>query len=128
MFDPACLRSAGSWDLLVGKPIETEVSLLEQYSSAHDARHMLKLVQLVEKSHPGSSFRRWLMQREVFAPCNMLVAKKNLFFEWCRYVFLLVFKLAREIELPDDPYQHRALAFLSERLTSWWAWQKANSG
>lgn len=126
-FDPTVLRGAGKWDLLVGKPIRFNVNLLQQYSKAHSRSHIRRLAELVEKQLPGSGFREWLSSRELFAPCNMLVARKDLFFDWCEFIFPFVFKLRGELKLKKNLYQHRAIAFLSERLTSFWAWRQATN-
>lgn len=34
----------------------------------------------------------------------MLVARKDLFFEWCEFVFPLVFQLQKELKLSKNPY------------------------
>lgn len=65
---------------------------------------MRHLVELVEQKFPESGFGRWLRLREFPAPCNMLVARKDLFFDWCEFLFPLVFELRGKLRLSKNSY------------------------
>ena len=54
--------------------------------------------------------------------------KKELFYEYCQFMFPILTKLLSYVALEDDKYQHRAIAFLSERLTSFWFKHKKDDG
>lgn len=56
---------------------------------------------------------------ELYAPCNMFVMKKDIFFKYCELAFPPLLELERKIDLTNrDSYQRRAIAFISERLFS----------
>lgn len=59
----------------------------------------------------------------------MFVMKKELFVEWCEFVFPLLFELKKRICDTDefikrDNYQKRALCFLTERMFNFWYFKK----
>ena len=55
--------------------------------------------------------------------------KKKIFEEYCNFVFPILFDLEQKINLEGrDGYQRRALAFISERLTSLFIYSKKNQG
>ena len=55
--------------------------------------------------------------------------KKELFFEWCKFLFPILFELEKNIDLSErDNYQKRALCFLSERLFNFWCYNKLQNG
>lgn len=59
--------------------------------------------------------------------CNMFVMKKDLFDEYCKFIFPLLVELVHNIKVDNrDSYQKRAICFLGERLTSMWIMNKAH--
>lgn len=61
-----------------------------------------------------------------FAPCNMFVMKRELFEEWCGFIFPVLFELEEAIDLSGrDNYQRRAICFLCERVFGFWCWQRS---
>ncbi len=52
----------------------------------------------------------------VYAPCNMLIAKKSVFDGYCQWLFDILFAFSKEMSIPYDPYQPRVFGFYSERL------------
>ena len=59
--------------------------------------------------------------------------KKDLFEEWCSFIFPLLFRLKTEIcdtyEFKQrDNYQKRALCFLTERMFGYWYYTKTQLG
>ena len=55
--------------------------------------------------------------------------KKKIFEEYCEFIFPIIFDLEQKINLEGrDGYQRRALAFISERLTSLFIYSKKNQG
>jgi len=57
--------------------------------------------------------------------CNMFVMKTELFDEYCNFAFPILDRLDGRINTDGrDNYQKRAMAFLSERLFSFWVFHK----
>ena len=51
---------------------------------------------------------------------NVCVMRKDLFDNYCEWLFRVLFELEKRIELPDDKEQARLFGFLSERLVMVW--------
>ena len=80
---------------------------------------------ILSKEYNKNIVYDFMNQYELFAPCNMFIMKKELFFKYCEFLFNKLFKLEKVVNLDKtDSYQMRALAFLSERLTSFWMLQQ----
>lgn len=52
----------------------------------------------------------------IYAPCNMLIAKRDVFNGYCEWLFNILFTFSKEMSVPYDPYQPRVFGFYSERL------------
>lgn len=82
----------------------------------------------------GEGFRKYLLSSGTnLAPCNMFIMKKELFEEWCSFIFPILFSLEKKICHTEefekrDNYQKRALCFLTERMFGYWYYLKKNSG
>lgn len=48
---------------------------------------------------------------------NMFIFKKDIFFDYCEWIFSILFELFEEIDLTNNTYQDRVFGFISERLT-----------
>ena len=46
----------------------------------------------------------------------MLIARKEVFDDYCKWLFGILFELEREIKISEDSYQARVFGFLSERM------------
>ena len=66
-------------------------------------------------------FDKWKNLNFLVAPCNMFIMKKSLFNKYCEYIFPILLDLVDKIDLSNvDGYQYRQLAFIAERITSYW--------
>lgn len=74
-------------------------------------------------------FCQWKHQKALNAPCQMFLMKKALFNDYMTYAWTLLSSLYSLINLYGrDGYQHRALAFLGERILSFWTFKKMSEG
>ena len=113
-------------DLIVAEPVfsNSGISLAKQYMAYHVIEDMQMCVDTI-REHDfgfGNAFRDYLLTETVnFAPCNMFIMRKQLFFRWCEFVFPIVFDLERRIDpIGRDNYQKRAICFLVERIFGFW--------
>ncbi len=51
-----------------------------------------------------------------YCPCNMLIARKEIFDEMCSWLFPILFTIKERCGIIDDKYQNRYPGFLAERL------------
>lgn len=121
LFNPKDFTDFEKYDILVGKRYKFNNTLLEQYKNVHHEFDINVMIGLLQKYFNKDEILNFMNQTELYAPCNMFIMKKELFFNYCNFIFPILFKLEKMIKLDtSNKYQFRALAFLSERLTSFW--------
>ena len=121
MFSPADIKDYHDYDIIVAKPYNLISNVLDQYSAVHHSYDINVLLGLLQDSIKKSDLKKFATSKQLYAPCNMFIMKKELFDEYCNFMFPKLLQLEKLIVLDDnDRYQHRALAFLSERMTSFW--------
>ena len=99
------------------------------YAICHKIEDWNKMEELLKKTPYYVDFEEWSKQNSLTSPCNMFIMKKKIFEDYCKFVFPILFDLEQKINLEGrDGYQRRALAFISERLTSLFIYSKKNQG
>lgn len=128
-----------NYDIIVSKPIwsSDKISLAHQYRHYHILQDLQTCIDVIRSDFNyswGEGFRKYLLTTGTnLAPCNMFVMRKELFNEWCGFIFPILFKLkdvicsSSEFQARDN-YQKRALCFLTERMFNYWYYLKKNSG
>ncbi|MBQ0066989.1 MAG: DUF4422 domain-containing protein [Phascolarctobacterium sp.] len=92
------------------------------YERAHVARDLAIVENIISARYPEylGSFNK-IMNEHSIAYYNMFVIKKELFNEYCIWLFSILFETERKIDLSSyDDYQKRVFGFLAERLFSVW--------
>lgn len=145
LFDRNTIDTAEEYDITVAKahpmqfniqqfvnckiPIIVSANVWQGYAVCHNFDDFMEMLHLVSKTKFVTRMEEWSCQPELFAPCNMFIMKKQLFAEYCAWAFPILFTLKDVIDLSGrDNYQKRALAFLSERLFSLFAYTKKAEG
>ena len=99
------------------------------YAICHKIEDWNKMEEILKKTPYYVDFEEWSKQSSLTSPCNMFVMKKKIFEEYCEFIFPILFDLEQKINLEGrDGYQRRALAFISERLTSLFIYSKKQQG
>ena len=114
-----------------GSPIPNFVStdIKNGYAICHKIEDWNKMEELLKKTPYYVFFEDWKNQNSLSSPCNLFIMKKKMFEEYCNFVFPILFDLEQKINLEGrDGYQRRALAFISERLTSLFIYSKKQQG
>ncbi len=103
-----------------------ESGFLGQYVKAHPPWPIFELLALISKKDHLLARRvyTFLTQHDKAYWNNLFVTSWDLFDNYCRFLFPLLFELENTLQLPDDPYQKRVFAFLSERLFNFWIWNE----
>ena len=126
-FNPKDFSDYKKYDLIVAKSYQFKncSNIEQQYKHYHHSNDFDTLLDVLQKySIYFKSFKSYCQQSQMVAPCNMFIMKSHLFDMYCTFMFPLLMQLINYVNLTSDSYQHRAIAFLSERLTSWWVSNK----
>lgn len=77
-------------------------------------------------------WNEWKNLSYLVAPMNLFRMRLPLFREWCEWLFPIAFEIEKRIPYDhtdyQTAYQRRALAFISERLFSFWCYCKWRRG
>ena len=114
-----------------GSPIPNFVptDVKNGYAICHKIEDWNKMEEQLKKTPYYAYFEDWSKQNSLTSPCNLFIMKKQMFEEYCNFIFPILFELEKNISLESrDGYQRRALAFISERLTSLFIYSKKNQG
>ncbi|WP_241650155.1 DUF4422 domain-containing protein [Rosenbergiella collisarenosi] len=98
------------------------ISVRNHYRKAHNYQDILLLRDEIKVQHPEyiESFEK-VMNSNKLSLYNMLITKKNIFDEYCEWLFPLLFSIKDKINTEEyDVYQRRVIGFLSERMFNVW--------
>lgn len=106
------------YDIILPKKEIFNKSVYKQYKSSHIAEHLDKLLEIVKENYPElyPYYEKTIKKGNKIYPLNIFIMKKKYFFEYSEFVFDVLFKLEKKIEIPSDAYQKRVFGFLSERM------------
>ena len=94
------------------------------YAHYHYAKDLDRIIELIKSRHPEMTNA---LEKVLFTYppkwhiANMFIMRKDLYNEYCAWLFSLLFDLSKETDLSDyTPYQARIYGFLSERMFNIW--------
>ncbi|MFT4205242.1 MAG: DUF4422 domain-containing protein [Chitinophagaceae bacterium] len=97
-------------------------TLYSHYSNTHDHAHLDKTREIISSISPEyiASFDK-VMKRTWGHLFNMFIMKKNLFDNYCQWLFPILFKLEEEIDFTQlKPFDQRLMGRVSEFLLDVW--------
>jgi len=106
-------------DVVLPIPTVCNGSVKEYYYRNHVASHFEDMMKLLkDKYFEYYKTAEDVFNKEYYYACNMLIARKDVFDEYCSWLFDILFELEEICEPQTDKYHGRYMGFLAERLTS----------
>lgn len=93
-------------------------SLYDQYKLEHNSEDMDTVREIIGEKYPEylGAFD-FCMNHNLMSVGNMIVTRKDIFDEYCSWLFDILFEAEKRIDISSyDTYQSRIFGFLSERL------------
>lgn len=107
-------------DVVLPVPLYVPPSVKENYRERHDASDWDYMEQYFDEHLPEEKEDLLkIMNGSLYSPCNMIIAKKEVFSELCEWLFPILFAVAEHGGEKEDIYQRRYPGFLSERLITY---------
>ncbi|PLR67924.1 DUF4422 domain-containing protein [Bacillus sp. UMB0893] len=97
-------------------------SVWSHYQNAHNIKDLEETKKIIEEISPEylKSFEN-IMSGSTLYLFNMFVMKKEVFDNYCEWLFDILFELEKRIDISNyDNYQKRVFGFISERLFNVW--------
>lgn len=106
-------------DVVVTYPILNFDSVRSQYGKDHVIEDWDIFMSVIEKMAPAYIDAARQVQNGIYYYAyNMFIMKRNLFDDYCSFIFPILKECERRIGQKDDIYQNRYIGFLAERLLS----------
>ena len=106
-------------DVILPQSFSTESSsLYDNYKLRHHSKDMDIIREVISEKYPEylNTFD-FCMSRNLLSVGNMMVTRKNIFDQYCTWLFDILFEAEKRIDIKNyDEYQSRVFGFLSERL------------
>lgn len=112
------------YDVIVPKKEYYKENAFKQYcNNSGFEKDLNRVKQIIEKDHKEyiDAFNNVMNQNKMYQ-YNMIICSKEKYNDFCKWVFDILFKLEKEIDLTKgyNEYQKRIYGFLSERLINVW--------
>lgn len=115
-----CTEKMNSYDLILPKPINLKYKKFTNNrddfdkSDNHDAKIYNVVLNVIEKNFPEyiASFHE-MSASNYFYPCNIFIAKADIFDSYCEWLFDVLSRVEREY---GKPTKGRQLGYIGERL------------
>lgn len=93
------------------------ISIKAQYSTMHFKEHLVQTINVIKENYPQymKATDDYMNGNKTYL-YNMFLMKKEIYINMMDWVFDILFKVEKLIEIPDDKQQARVFGFLAERL------------
>ncbi|SEK70807.1 protein of unknown function [Pseudobutyrivibrio ruminis] len=108
-------------DVVLPVPLYVHPSLEANYRDRHVESNWDNMLEYFKVNRPDEfqNLNSFFKETGLYSPCNMLIARKDVFDELCEWLFPVLFDVADKGGTLDDAYQNRYPGFISERLITY---------
>ena len=113
-------------DVILPVPLYVAPHIKGNYFFRHDRRPWNAMLEVLRDR--GDEYERARVFFEgtgCYSPCNMLIARREILYELCDWLFPILFQVAGRVGELQDAYQNRYPGFLSERLISFYFYDRS---
>ena len=107
-----------NYDIILPEKIDLKMSVYEQYNKCHYVKDFDTVIKLIEDKYPeyNEAIEKTLKSKTGYF-YNMFVMKKELYNEYCSWLFDILDSAEKIIDITDyNSCQKRVLGYLSERM------------
>ncbi len=107
-------------DVILPIPLYVAPSVEENYRQRHVSSDWDNMLDYLKEHYPEDYAPACVFFKNgLYSPCNMLIARKHVLDELCKWMFPILFAIADKGGVRDDAYQNRYPGFVSERLITY---------
>lgn len=105
------------YDIILPTPEYYINGMYKQYRDCHNIIDLDITIKILLQLYPDySETLNTVFNRNKAYMCNMFICKKDLFKEYAKWLFSILFEAEKKIVISKEPYQARVFGFLAERL------------
>lgn len=109
-----------SIDVILPVPLYVAPNLEDNFRGRHAAREWDCMMKYLQDNLPEDyESAKMFFKGNLYSPCNMLIAKKQVLDELCIWLFPILDTVVAECGVEQDKYENRYPGFLSERLITY---------
>ena len=110
------------FDVVTTNFFSMKSSLRDIYARDHIIDDLITVEKVIKSTSPDySKDFEYVMNNSSACMCNMFASKKNIFNEYCNWLFSILIQVEDRININGrDKYQTRVYGFLAERLQNVW--------
>ena len=112
-------RLMNKYDIVIPGNSYIYESVMDYYSIEHSKIDFQAVENAIVKLYPEyfPAFEETMKRRNYYVGLNMLICKKSLFNNYCKWLFDILFEVENNVNIKFyDSYQSRIFGFMSERL------------
>lgn len=106
------------YDVILAKPYTVPFDMYTWYAMCHHSDDIKLVKEIICSRYPNyiNAFEE-IMCGNSLTPYNMFIMKKQIFDEYCNWLFDILGDIEKKLKIRDyNTYQKRAIAFIAERL------------
>lgn len=115
------IMCAHNIDVILPVPLYVSPSIAGNYKSRHSSEDWNFMLNYLKTNLPEDYklASKFFEKTDVYSPCNMFIARKEILAELCEWLFPILFACANNGGIKADKYQNRYPGFISERLITY---------
>ncbi len=108
-------------DVILPVPLYVYPSLEGNFRARHVESNWDYMLGYMKNNYPDDypEASRFFKETSLYSPCNMLIARRQVLDDLCRWLFPIIFDVASKGGELEDGYQNRYPGFISERLITY---------
>ena len=116
------LMTGNGYDVILPVPLCVMPSLKENFVTRHLPIFWETTMEIIRKLYPEDAEKaeEYFTKNNLYSPCNMLIARKEVFDDYSAWLFPILLELNYRIGEVEDKYQNRYPGFVSERLLNYY--------
>ena len=116
------VMTENGYDVILPVPLCVMPSLKENFVTRHLPMFWNATMDIIAELYPGDAVKaeEYFENTNLYSPCNMLIAKKEIFDDYSAWLFPILLELNKRVGEVEDKYQNRYPGFVSERLLNYY--------
>lgn len=105
--------------IIIAEPESYPTNIFKDYANHHNGLDLKETYKIIKRKfiNYNKSFEKKILNSNRMSPYNMFIMDRNIFNDYCKFIFDVLFELENKIEIKNyNNYQKRIYGFISERL------------